>query len=229
METQTLHRTVLHESHLEAGAKMVPFAGFEMPVQYAGLQTEHESVRTKCGMFDVSHMGEFFVEGPDALNLVQWISSNNAAKLVDGKVQYACLPNGRGGIVDDMLVYRFAEDKYMLVVNASNREKDWKWIQDQIAERAFDVSLRDKSDAYALLAVQGPQADDVVAQLQPQRADGSHWHNLTYYTFTEASLLGHEVLISATGYTGSGGVEIYMPLAAAKTIWSALIDRKSVV
>jgi len=224
METQTLHRTVLHESHLEAGAKMVPFAGFEMPVQYAGLQTEHESVRTKCGMFDVSHMGEFFVEGPDALNLVQWISSNNAAKLVDGKVQYACLPNGRGGIVDDMLVYRFAEDKYMLVVNASNREKDWKWIQDQIAERAFDVSLRDNSDAYALLAVQGPQADDVVAQLQPQRADGSHWHNLTYYTFTEASLLGHEVLISATGYTGSGGVEIYMPLAAAKTIWSALIE-----
>lgn len=202
---------------------MVPFAGYEMPVQYAGLNAEHEAVRTKCGMFDVSHMGEFFVEGPDALALVQWISSNDASKLVNGKVQYACLPNGNGGIVDDMLVYRFAEDKYMLVVNASNREKDWQWIQDQIADRAFDVQVRDESDSYALLAVQGPKADDLVAQLHPLRKDGSDWHNLTYYTFTEASLMGHSVLISATGYTGAGGVEIYMPLEAAEPVWNALI------
>ena len=137
METMTLHKTALHHAHLKAGAKLVPFAGFEMPVQYAGLKTEHEAVRTQSGMFDVSHMGEFMIEGPDALALIQWISSNDASKLVDGKVQYACMPNGQGGIVDDMLVYRFSENRYMLVVNASNREKDWQWIQDQIAERAL--------------------------------------------------------------------------------------------
>ena len=224
METPTLHRTALHDAHLAAGAKMVPFAGYEMPVQYAGLNAEHEAVRSKCGMFDVSHMGEFIVEGPDALALVQWISSNDASKLVDGKVQYACLPNGEGGIVDDMLVYRFAEDKYMLVVNASNREKDWLWIQDQIADRAFNVQLRDDSDGYALLAVQGPEADGVIAALAPSRADGTDWHNLTYYTFTEASLLGHDVIISATGYTGAGGVEIYLPLDAALSVWTALLE-----
>ena len=125
---------------------MVPFAGYDMPVQYEGLKAEHEAVRTRCGMFDVSHMGEFLVEGPDALALIQWISSNDAAKLVDGKVQYACLPNGRGGIVDDMLVYRHSADRYMLVVNASNRAKDWQWIQDHIAAKSFNVSIEDQTD-----------------------------------------------------------------------------------
>lgn len=224
METTTLHKTALHAAHLEAGAKMVPFAGYDMPVQYEGLKAEHHAVRESCGMFDVSHMGEFFVEGPDALQLVQWISSNDASNLVDGKVQYACLPNGNGGIVDDMLVYRFAEDRYMLVVNASNREKDWQWIQDQIAHNAFNVRVEDRSDAYALLAVQGPKADDVLASLAPSRRDGHAWSALTYYTFTEANLLGHDVLISATGYTGAGGVEIYMPLDAAEAVWKACLD-----
>lgn len=224
METSTLLRTALHEAHLRAGAKMVPFAGHEMPVQYAGLNLEHEAVRTSCGMFDVSHMGEFFVEGPDALALVQWISSNDASKLVNGKVQYACMPNGEGGIVDDMLVYRFSESKYMLVVNASNREKDWLWIQRQISERGFHVSVRDESDQYALLAVQGPSADKIVAQMKPTRNDGAGWHDLTYYTFVEASLMGHPVLISATGYTGAGGVEMYMPLDAAESVWESLRD-----
>ena len=224
METTTLHKTALHAAHLEAGAKMVPFAGYDMPVQYEGLKAEHHAVRESCGMFDVSHMGEFFVVGPDALQLVQWISSNDASTLVDGKVQYACLPNGNGGIVDDMLVYRFAEDRYMLVVNASNREKDWQWIQDQIAHRAFNVRVEDRSDAYALLAVQGPKADDVLASLAPSRRDGHAWGALTYYTFTEATLLGHDVLISATGYTGAGGVEIYMPLDAAEAVWKACLD-----
>ena len=223
METMTLNRTTLHDAHLTAGAKMVPFAGFEMPVQYAGLKLEHEAVRTGCGMFDVSHMGEFKVEGPDALALIQWISSNDAAKLVDGKVQYACMPNGRGGIVDDMLVYRFAEDQYMLVVNASNRAKDWQWIQDQVQQRGFNVLVTDQSDDVALLAIQGPQADAVVADLKPVRNDGDDWNTLTYYTFTEANLLGHQVTISATGYTGSGGVEVYMSLNAAQDLWEACL------
>lgn len=225
METTTLLRTALHEAHLDAGAKMVPFAGFEMPVQYAGLKLEHEAVRTACGMFDVSHMGEFMVEGPDALALIQWISSNDAAKLVDGKVQYACMPNGRGGIVDDMLVYRHTENKYMLVVNASNRAKDWQWIQGQIQQRGFNVVLTDQSDDVALLAIQGPQADAVMANLKPVRNDGTDWNTLTYYTFTEASLLGHQVTISATGYTGSGGVEVYMPLNAAQDLWGACLEQ----
>ena len=221
----TLHRTALHEAHLAAGAKMVPFAGFEMPVQYAGLKLEHEAVRTACGMFDVSHMGEFIVEGPDALALIQWISSNDAAKLVDGKVQYACMPNGRGGIVDDMLVYRHNENKYMLVVNASNRTKDWQWIQDQSQQRGFNVVITDQSDDVALLVIQGPQADAVIANLKPVRNDGADWNNLTYYTFTEANLLGHQVTISATGYTGSGGVEVYMPLNAAQDLWGACLEQ----
>ena len=225
METTTLHRTTLHEAHLDAGAKMVPFAGFEMPVQYAGLKLEHEAVRTTCGMFDVSHMGELMVEGQDALALIQWISSNDAAKLVDGKVQYACMPNGRGGIVDDMLVYRHTENKYMLVVNASNRAKDWQWIQGQIHQRGFNVVLTDQSDDVALLAIQGPQADAVITNLKPVRNDGTDWNTLTYYTFTEASLLGHQVTISATGYTGSRGVEVYMPLNAAQDLWGACLEQ----
>ena len=139
-------------------------------------------------------------------------------------MQYACLPNGRGGIVDDMLVYRHSADRYMLVVNASNRAKDWQWIQDQIAAKSFDVSIEDQSDDFALLAVQGPEADQVVAQLAPQRKDGAGWSTLTYYTFTEAKLLDHDVLISATGYTGAGGVEIYMPLDAAQPIWEAFMN-----
>ena len=222
METTTLSRTALHEAHLRAGAKMVPFAGYEMPVQYEGLNAEHQAVRTACGMFDVSHMGEFFVEGPDALALIQWVSSNDASKLVNGKVQYACMPNGNGGIVDDMLVYRLASDKYMLVVNASNRDKDWAWIQAQIAERDLDVQLTDDSDRYALIALQGPEADAALTTLNPKRNDNAPWETLTYYTFTEATLLGHHVLISATGYTGAGGVEIYLPLEGAEAVWEAL-------
>ena len=223
MELETLRRTVLHKCHLKAGAKMVPFAGYEMAVQYEGLKAEHEAVRTKFGMFDVSHMGEFFIEGPEALDLIQWISSNDASKLVDGQVQYSCLPNGRGGIVDDMLVYRFTADQYMLVVNASNRTKDWQWIQKQITDKSFEVTITDRSEDYVLLAVQGPQADNAVARLSPKRKDGGNWHTLKYYTFTEAVLLGTEVFISATGYTGAGGVEIYLPISSAETLWDAFL------
>ena len=203
---------------------MVPFAGFNMPVQYAGLKEEHHAVRDRVGMFDVSHMGEFFVSGPDALALVQWVSSNDASALFDGKVQYSCMPNGRGGIVDDLLVYRLAEDRYMLVVNASNRAKDWAWIQTQVADKSFDVSLEDASDRHALIALQGPKAQDVFAKLSPTRRDGQPWEDLTYYTFAEGTLLGSNVLVSATGYTGAGGVEIYVAPEGVEAIWRALLD-----
>ena len=203
---------------------MVPFAGFNMPVQYAGLKEEHHAVRDRVGMFDVSHMGEFFVSGPDALALVQWVSSNDASTLFDGKVQYSCMPNGRGGIVDDLLVYRLAEDRYMLVVNASNRAKDWAWIQTQVADKSFDVSLEDASDRHALIALQDPKAQDVFAKLSPTRRDGQPWEDLTYYTFAEGTLLGSNVLVSATGYTGAGGVEIYVAPEGVEAIWRALLD-----
>ena len=203
---------------------MVPFAGFNMPVQYAGLKEEHHAVRDRVGMFDVSHMGEFFVSGPDALALVQWVSSNDAGALFDGKVQYSCMPNGRGGIVDDLLVYRLAEDRYMLVVNASNRAKDWDWIQTQVADKGFDVTLEDASAWHALIALQGPEAQGVLGQLSPTRKDGQLWEDLTYYTFTEGTLLGQDVLVSATGYTGAGGVEIYVAPEGVAAIWEALLD-----
>ena len=224
METSPLELTPLHDAHLAAGGKMVPFAGFNMPVQYAGLKEEHHAVRDRVGMFDVSHMGEFFVSGPDALALVQWVSSNDASTLFDGKVQYSCMPNGRGGIVDDLLVYRLAEDRYMLVVNASNRAKDWAWIQTQVADKSFDVSLEDASDRHALIALQGPKAQDVFAKLSPTRRDGQPWEDLTYYTFAEGTLLGSNVLVSATGYTGAGGVEIYVAPEGVEAIWRALLD-----
>ena len=228
METTPLKPTALHEAHLKAGAKMVPFAGHNMPVQYQGLKLEHQAVRQDVGMFDVSHMGEFMVEGPDAEKLVQWISTNDASALEDGKVQYSCMPNDAGGIVDDMLVYRLASDRFMLVVNASNREKDWNWIQEQVTLHAWDTKVRDESDRYALLAVQGPNAQGMVRRLGPARADGLPWSELAYYTFTLGKLMGHEVILSATGYTGSGGLEIYMPVEAAEAVWDALLAEGAV-
>lgn len=228
METTPLKPTALHEAHLKAGAKMVPFAGHNMPVQYQGLKLEHQAVRQDVGMFDVSHMGEFMVEGPDAEKLIQWISTNDASTLEDGKVQYSCMPNAAGGIVDDMLVYRLASDRFMLVVNASNREKDWNWIQEQVTLHAWDATVRDESDRYALLAVQGPNAQGLVQRLGPARADGLPWSELAYYTFTLGKLMGHEVILSATGYTGSGGLEIYMPIEAAESVWDALLAEGAV-
>ena len=228
METTPLKPTALHDAHLKAGAKMVPFAGHNMPVQYQGLKLEHQAVRQDVGMFDVSHMGEFMVEGPDAEKLIQWISTNDASALEDGKVQYSCMPNDAGGIVDDMLVYRLTSDRFMLVVNASNREKDWNWIQEQVTLHAWDATVRDESDRYALLAVQGPNAQDMVRRLGPARADGLPWSELAYYTFTLGKLMGHEVILSATGYTGSGGLEIYMPVEAAESVWDALLAEGAV-
>ncbi len=194
---------------------MVEFAGFEMPISYAGLKEEHHAVRTSVGMFDVSHMGEVFVEGERALDFVQWISSNDASKLVDGGIQYSCMPNGNGGIVDDLLVYRLAETRFMLVVNASNLDKDLAWMKDQ---NKFGVTLTNKSDEFALIALQGPRASEILAPL----ADGPSPAELKYYTFREGTVAGKPAIISATGYTGAGGFELYVPSADAPAIWEAL-------
>lgn len=217
MEQQTsLKKTPLYDEHLKLGGKMVPFAGFEMPVQYSGLSEEHHAVRQNLGVFDVSHMGEFFIEGPQALDLIQWISSNDASKLVDGKVQYSCMPNGQGGIVDDLLIYRINEQKFMLVVNASNIDKDRAWIESQ---NRFDARLTDRSDDYALLAVQGPKTAEALQSLTDTALN-----ELKYYTFTIGTFAGVEdVIISATGYTGAGGFELYVPAAKAADVWQAVL------
>jgi glycine cleavage system T protein len=195
-------RTALSHIHEALGAKMVPYAGYMMPVQYEGVTAEHINVRDKVGVFDVSHMGEFLIKGDQALELIQKITTNDAGKLVDGKVQYSCFPNGKGGIVDDLLVYRIDEKTYMLVVNASNMEKDWNWIQ---SNNTMGAELEDISDKTSLLAVQGPNAAKALQGLTDMDLE-----NMVYYTFEKGQFAGHDnVLVSATGYTGAGGFEIY--------------------
>lgn len=212
-----MKNTALSHIHNELGAKMVPFAGYNMPVQYEGVTSEHLQVRSAVGVFDVSHMGEFFVRGPGATELIQRITSNDLERLIDGKVQYSCFPNLDGGIVDDLLVYRIKEEVYMLVVNASNIEKDWNWIQ-QFNTKG--VELENKSDDISLLAVQGPKAAESLQSLTEIDLT-----NMAYYTFEKGVFAGVEnVLISATGYTGAGGFEIYFPNEAAEQIWQAIFE-----
>lgn len=219
METTTLLRTPLHDAHIALHARIVPFAGYEMPVSYAGLTEEHLAVRNRVGMFDVSHMAEFELLGPDALAVIQWITTNDASRLEDGQVQYSCMPNGRGGIVDDLLVYRFHAEKWMLVVNASNHQKDWNWILQQIDAHPWDVQIFDRSADWALIAVQGPEAAGLVGQI----SDAPSPTQLAYYTFREGQVAGVPAVISATGYTGAGGVELYVPASGAVTVWNALL------
>lgn len=210
-----MKRTAFFDQHLAMGAKMVPFAGYEMPLQYAGLSEEHHSVREHCGVFDVSHMGEFFLEGSGALDLIQRVTSNDAAKLTDGKVQYSCLPNGKGGIVDDLLVYRIRHDKFMLVVNASNIDKDWEWIS---AHNTNGVRMTNRSDEMSLLAVQGPKTFELLQSLTQVRLD-----ELKYYTFQIGSFAGiPDVIIAYTGYTGEKGLELYVPNEHAVHLWDAI-------
>lgn len=212
-----MKNTALTHIHEALGAKMVPFAGYNMPVQYEGVNAEHLQVRAKVGVFDVSHMGEFFVSGAGATDLVQRITSNDVTKLFDGKVQYSCFPNLDGGIVDDLLVYRLAEEEYMLVVNASNMEKDWKWVQQFNTE---GVSIENRSDDISLLAVQGPLAAKALQSLTEMNLS-----EMSYYTFEKGLFAGVEdVIVSATGYTGAGGFEIYFPNEAAETIWKAVFE-----
>ena len=210
-------KTALHQNHIDAGAKMVPFAGFDMPVSYAGLIQEHNAVRESCGMFDVSHMGEFRIKGPEALELIQWITTNDASKLEAGKVQYSCMPNGRGGIVDDLLVYCLNKNEFILVVNASNRAKDWEWIA---SNNHWNAEVTDESDEWSLIAVQGPNAAEYLQPLVNEAGIG----DMAYYTFQTATVGGKTVLLSATGYTGAGGFEIYLPNAQAQGVWNALLD-----
>lgn len=207
--------TALTAKHISLGAKMVPFAGFNMPVQYAGINIEHESVRKSVGVFDVSHMGEFILKGDKALELIQQVTSNDASKLFDGKVQYAYLPNKTGGIVDDLLVYRIDEKTYMLVVNASNIEKDWEWIS---SFNTYGVDMKNISDRTSLLAVQGPNAAEALQSLTDVNLA-----EMDYYTFKKGKFAGFDnILISATGYTGAGGFEIYFDNAHADAIWNAI-------
>ncbi|MDQ3292181.1 MAG: glycine cleavage system aminomethyltransferase GcvT [Bacteroidota bacterium] len=212
-----LKKVALNDVHTSLGAKMVPFAGYNMPVRYSSDLEEHHTVRQGVGIFDVSHMGEFMVRGPQALELIQRVTTNDAAKLTDGKVQYSCLPNEQGGIVDDLLVYRFNAEEYMLVVNASNIQKDWDWLNQYNTNGA---KLENVSDSISLFAVQGPKA---VTALQPLTS--VNLSEMVYYTFIFAEFAGvPEVIISATGYTGAGGFEIYVPNEHARAVWDKIME-----
>jgi aminomethyltransferase len=214
-----MKNTPFFEKHVALGAKMAPFAGYNMPISYTGINDEHAAVRTKAGLFDVSHMGEFILKGANALELINRVTSNDASKLTNGKAQYSCFPNGKGGIVDDLLVYCLEENSsYMLVVNASNIEKDWNWL---MQHNTNNVEMHNISDKTGLLALQGPNAIRIAQQLTEMDLV-----NLKYYTFVKGKFAGVDnVIVSATGYTGAGGVEIYFEDEAgnADAVWNAII------
>jgi aminomethyltransferase len=218
METSTTIKTIpLNNLHIKLGAKMVPFAGFNMPVRYSSDIEEHMTVRNGVGVFDVSHMGEFTIRGPHALDLIQRVTSNDASKLVDGQAQYSCLPNDKGGIVDDLIVYKIKDNDYMLVVNASNIDKDWNWISQFNTNGA---EMKNISDDLCLFAVQGPKATGVLQKLT--KTDLSA---IKYYHFVIGEFAGvPEVVMSNTGYTGSGGFEIYVHKQHAEKVWHAIFD-----
>ncbi|WP_282123452.1 glycine cleavage system aminomethyltransferase GcvT [Algibacter mikhailovii] len=212
-----MKNTALSSTHEALGAKMVPFAGYNMPVQYEGVSIEHETVRNSVGVFDVSHMGEFLIEGEHALDLIQRVCSNDASKLSISKAQYSCLPNDDGGIVDDLIIYRIKDNTYLLVVNASNIEKDWLWIQ---SKNNVGATMRNLSDAYSLLAIQGPKAIEAMQSLSSHDLSA-----IKFYNFIVGDFAGVEhVIISATGYTGSGGFEIYCKNSEVKQIWNQVLD-----
>lgn len=207
----------LNDLHVSLGAKMIEFAGYNMPVLYNNLIQEHNAVRNSIGVFDVSHMGEFLLKGEKALDLVQLVTSNDASVLVDGKIQYSCLPNDKGGIVDDLLVYRVSATEFYLVVNASNIEKDWNWIS---KHNTFGVEMTNLSEGTSLLAVQGPNAIKAL-----QKLTDVNLSEMEYYTFKYGTLAGiSNVLISNTGYTGAGGFELYVPNAEATKLWDAIFN-----
>ncbi len=214
MEATALKDIALKQKHIDLGAKMVPFAGFNMPLQYTGLTDEHLNVRNNVGVFDVSHMGEFMVTGEGALDLIQRITSNDAAKLVPGKVQYSCFPNNDGGIVDDLLVYQLDNQEYMLVVNGANVDKDWDWV---VAHNSTGVEIKNISDNISLLAVQGPNAQKMLQPLTNMDLE------MVYYTVQRGTFAGVDnVIISTTGYTGAGGYEVYFRNEDADKIWDAI-------
>ena len=212
-----MQSTAFNQIHKQLGAKMVEFAGFEMPIEYSGIKDEHMTVRESVGVFDVSHMGEFWIKGPNALELVQRVTTNDVAKLAVGQAQYSCFPNGKGGIVDDLLVYYFEPEKYMLVVNAANIEKDWNWI---VAQNTNGAVLQNVSPEISQLAIQGPKA---LATLQ--KLTNINLSEIKYYTFLTGAIGGvDDVIISATGYTGSGGFELYFRNEYAELLWKKIFD-----
>jgi aminomethyltransferase len=212
-----MKNTALTHIHEALGAKMVPFAGYNMPVQYEGVNAEHETVRNDVGVFDVSHMGEFLLQGENALALIQKVTSNDASVLEIGRAQYSCLPNADGGIVDDLIVYRMGDNEYMLVVNASNIDKDWNWIS---AHNDLGVTMKNLSDGYSLLAIQGPKAVEAMQSLS-----SIDLATIPYYHFKVADFAGIDgIIISATGYTGSGGFEIYCKNEDAELVWNKVFE-----
>ncbi len=212
-----MKRTALFDTHVALGAKMIDFAGFEMPVRYSSQIEEHHMVRERVGIFDVSHMGEFFVRGENAEAVVQNLTSNNVAKLKVGQAQYSCFPNDKGGIVDDLLVYKLADQEFMLVVNGANIEKDWTWV---IKNNEPAAQIEDRSDEMSLFAVQGPKATEVLQTLT--EVDLSEFK---FYTFKVGEMAGiKDVIISATGYTGSGGFELYVENKNAEALWNAVLE-----
>ena len=220
MDSSTPKKTALYDAHVSHGAKLVDFAGYLMPVRYSTLQEEHLTVRESVGVFDVSHMGEFMISGPEALNLIQRISSNDASVLSPGQAQYSCMPNATGGIVDDLIIYCMSEQEYMLVVNASNIEKDWKWIQ---SHNVWDCTMIDLSSEISLLAVQGPKATELLSQMTDVDIA-----SIPYYGFAKGSMFGIEdVIISATGYTGSGGYELYIKNDQVQHAWKSIFEAKT--
>ncbi len=212
-----MKQTALNKVHKEAGAKMVEFAGYEMPIEYSGIRNEHMAVRNTVGVFDVSHMGEFWVKGPNALDLVKKVSSNDPSILKPGQAQYTCFPNGRGGIVDDFLVYCFDPEKYLMVVNASNIQKDWEWVN---LQNEFGAELENVSDNMSQLAVQGPDALKTL-----QKLTEINLQEIKFYSFETGGMAGIEdVIISATGYTGAGGFELYCKNEDAEKLWLAVFE-----
>ncbi|HEY9123085.1 MAG TPA: glycine cleavage system aminomethyltransferase GcvT [Bacteroidales bacterium] len=215
MTDQPVKTTPFVNVHKALGAKMVPFAGFLMPVEYSGINVEHQTVRENVGIFDVSHMGEIWVKGDKALDLVQWVTSNDASKLKPGQIQYSCFPNGKGGIVDDLLVYMYDSKKFLLVVNASNIDKDYNWL---VSQNKFGVEIENSSDNIGQLAIQGPKATELL-----QNLTSVDLKTIPYYTFVTGNFAGcNDVIISNTGYTGSGGFEIYFYNRDAKKVWDAI-------
>lgn len=220
-----MKKTTFYNFHTALNARMEAFAGYLMPIEYSGIKDEHMTVRDKLGVFDVSHMGEFWVKGPKAFQLVQYLTSNDVAALTDGKVQYSCFPNGKGGIVDDLLVYRFGEEKYLLVVNAANIEKDWNWCKKHAEQMGMVVGeeLINASDDLSQLAIQGPLALKAMQKLTAESVE-----DMEYYTFKQLEFAGIPgAVFSTTGYTGSGGCEIYVENHYAEQLWNAVMEAGS--
>lgn len=217
MTNETLKHTPLYDCHAQLGARFVPFAGYEMPVQYTSVIEEHHAVRKNAGLFDVSHMGEVFVTGPQAEAALQYMTCNDVSKLTDGKAQYSAILNERGGVVDDIIIYRFHSEKFLVCVNASNREKDYTWFLDH---NTFDAKFEDRSDDYAQIAIQGPKAVEIANMLD----SGVSFDEISYFHFATCQLFGAEVIAARTGYTGEDGLEFFIPCGAATDIWQALLE-----